>query len=138
MSFWNNLKNLKKGFDNIVNSIKNIFTPEKKEKKKKIIGDNFQPEPDLIGDNFQPEPDFDNDLNQVKQEILEKFFWYKADKPKLNGIYEALAREHISQEDDGYYQINLDYEHKSKAKIRVSQDLKQFTLIIDDRYKYKL
>ena len=127
MSFWNNLKNLKKGFDNIVNSIKNIFKPEnkpeKKEKKKKIIGDNFQPEPDL---------------NQVKQEILEKFFWYKADKPKLNGIYEALAREHISQEDDGYYQINLDYEHKSKAKIRVSQDLKQFTLIIDDRYKYKL
>lgn len=120
MSFWNNLK---KGFDNIVNSIKNIFKPEKKEKKKKIIGDNFQPEPDL---------------NQVKQDILEKFFWYKADKPKLNGIYEALAREHISQEDDGYYQINLDYEHKSKAKIRVSQDLKQFTLIMDDRYKYKL
>ncbi len=120
MSFWNNLK---KGFDNIVNSIKNIFKPEKKEKKKKIIGDNFQPEPDL---------------NQVKQDILEKFFWYKADKPKLNGIYEALAREHISQEDDGYYQINLDYEHKSKAKIRVSQDLKQFTLIMDDKYKYNL
>lgn len=78
------------------------------------------------------------DLEQVRQKILEKFYFYKADKPQLSGIYEALAKEPISEEDNGTYQINLAYNRKSKAKIRVSRDLRQFTLIMDSKYAYDL
>ena len=78
----------------------------------------------------------------VKQQILEKFILWSSKNPKISQkVISAIAVAPLNVEDDGTYQLNNIKTPKledAEFKLRVDKDLKQFTLIVDDKYNYDL
>lgn len=81
-------------------------------------------------------------LDAIKEEILNKFMNFAKDNSKIQRkLFEALKNAPINVEDDGSYQLNniqTTNIKKAKFKLRADKDLRQFKLIIDDKYNYDL